>query len=431
MTVHTAIAAAPAQTLRRGACPTLAEPMPTGDGLLARLRPASGRLTPAQLVALAEAATRHGNGLVEITARGSFQIRGLTADTAPRLRQAVTAAGIAVAEGLSVEISPLAGNDPDEIADARALRDAIRAYGNDLAGALAPKFTLVVDGGGAGLTARDADLRITAIGPDRWAIASGERVFGALNGAAVPAGVRKLLFAVAALGPAARGRDLPADIALAGAEAVAVPAIDARPVIGTRRLHRGFAVGLGLPFGQVEARTLADLARLAEALGATAMMAAPHRVLLAEGPSEMQALRRQARDVGLVTEAGDARLSVSACPGSPRCASGRMASRNLAEVLVALHPELTEGLSLHVSGCAKGCAHPRPADLSLFGQDGAIAIAAGSAELLRIGSEKILPAMARLAALCRDNRLEGETTASVIARLGHARLAACLAAEQE
>jgi precorrin-3B synthase len=30
---------------------------------------------------------------------------------------------------------------------------------------------------------------------------------------------------------------------------------------------------------------------------------------------------------------------------------------------------IAAGLSLHVSGCAKGCAHPGPADLTLVGQE--------------------------------------------------------------
>ena len=42
--------------MRRGACPTLGRPMPTGDGLLARLRPEDCRLTMAQLRAVARAA---------------------------------------------------------------------------------------------------------------------------------------------------------------------------------------------------------------------------------------------------------------------------------------------------------------------------------------------------------------------------------------
>ena len=51
--------------------------MLTGDGLLARLRVAGGRLTPMQLGAIAALAREHGNGLLEITARGNLQVRGL------------------------------------------------------------------------------------------------------------------------------------------------------------------------------------------------------------------------------------------------------------------------------------------------------------------------------------------------------------------
>ena len=63
--------------LRRGACPTLAAPMVTGDGLLVRLRPAGGALSLAQFKALAASAAANGNGVLEITARGNLQIRGL------------------------------------------------------------------------------------------------------------------------------------------------------------------------------------------------------------------------------------------------------------------------------------------------------------------------------------------------------------------
>ena len=62
--------------MRRGACPALSTPMPTGDGLLIRLSPASGGVSPKQLIGLCEAAARHGNGIVEVTARGSLQFRG-------------------------------------------------------------------------------------------------------------------------------------------------------------------------------------------------------------------------------------------------------------------------------------------------------------------------------------------------------------------
>ena len=66
----------------RGACPRLSEPMQTGDGLLARMVTA-GPIPLDQFARLCAAASEHGNGVMEISARGSLQVRGLTPLSAP------------------------------------------------------------------------------------------------------------------------------------------------------------------------------------------------------------------------------------------------------------------------------------------------------------------------------------------------------------
>ena len=66
---------------RRGACPGLSAPMQTGDGLLVRLMPAATVALDA-MAGLCGAARQHGNGIIEITARGSIQVRGLSAASA-------------------------------------------------------------------------------------------------------------------------------------------------------------------------------------------------------------------------------------------------------------------------------------------------------------------------------------------------------------
>src|SRR4051794_33822583 len=106
---------------RRGACPTLARPMQTGDGLLARLRPIDNILTLPQVQALADAAARFGNGIVEITARGSLQVRGLRPETVASLENAVFESGMDVSAGVGLETPPLAGLEPDELLDVRPL----------------------------------------------------------------------------------------------------------------------------------------------------------------------------------------------------------------------------------------------------------------------------------------------------------------------
>src|SRR5215469_13327108 len=63
----------------KGWCPGAHRPMPSGDGLVARLRPRSGHLSPAQASAIADLAERWGNGLIDLTGRANLQIRGLHA----------------------------------------------------------------------------------------------------------------------------------------------------------------------------------------------------------------------------------------------------------------------------------------------------------------------------------------------------------------
>ena len=75
--------------LRRGACPSLAAPMPTGDGWLVRLTLAEGLTPGAARAGWPRSAERLGNGLIEITARGSLQVRGLR-----RARRAALAAAL-------------------------------------------------------------------------------------------------------------------------------------------------------------------------------------------------------------------------------------------------------------------------------------------------------------------------------------------------
>ncbi|MBN9020581.1 MAG: precorrin-3B synthase, partial [Rhizobiales bacterium] len=196
--------------LRRNACPTIAAPMETGDGLLARLPPLGAR-DAAAFRAVADAASRFGNGIVEITARGSIQVRGLSPATTPGFAATLAAAGIGDARP-AVHVPPLAV-DPVIASLAAALRAAIEAAG--LGPRLAPKTAVIVDGAGPlPLDGLDGDLRLV-LGADEVTLAIGgsattARVLGRVPvDGALDAAVA-VLAAMARLGPAARGRDLDA-----------------------------------------------------------------------------------------------------------------------------------------------------------------------------------------------------------------------------
>jgi precorrin-3B synthase len=59
---------------------------------------------------------------------------------------------------------------------------------------------------------------------------------------------------------------------------------------------------------------------------------------------------------------------VVACAGAPICASADIAARALApQIAAAAAPHLDGSFKIHISGCAKGCAHPAPATLTVVG----------------------------------------------------------------
>src|SRR5262249_32139100 len=114
------LGSSPTMPLRRGICPGLSRPLPTGDGLLVRILPI-GTTALEDFAALCAAARSHGNGIIEVTARGSIQVRGLSAESAPRFAEAMAALGIAADDGVPILCNPLAGLEVAEIFDSAAL----------------------------------------------------------------------------------------------------------------------------------------------------------------------------------------------------------------------------------------------------------------------------------------------------------------------
>ena len=200
-------------TARRGVCPGLVRPMQTGDGLLARF--ALARPVPLDAFAsVCAAAQTYGNGIIEITSRGSIQIRGLMPDSSPAFASAVEALDIADPTDGRVIASPLAGLDPHEVFDVREIAEALRDALSDtgLATSLAPKVSIVIDGGGSrSFDAVPADIRLRAA-------SGGDGVFFHVSLAGTPFGtiasdravetVVALLQTIAARGPTARASDL-------------------------------------------------------------------------------------------------------------------------------------------------------------------------------------------------------------------------------
>jgi precorrin-3B synthase len=403
---------------RRGACPTLDAPMQTGDGLLARMHITGNRLTPPQLAELARLAIAHGNGIVEITARGNLQIRGLTPASAPLLARAVSTS-LPIETGLVVDISPLVGDDPTEKTDPRPLADAIHKAAVPMEGKLGPKVSVVMDSGGQiSLAALKADIRLLAVETNRWAVTLGGGKPQVMDAEGAVSATIAVLGALAALGIEARAADLfpasrvpsphpipPRKGEGAGPvlDAISSPSLDAAPPPLRGRMGggghtletlSGHTTPIPLPFAQIHGSALIALADLAAAANLNTIRLAPnHTLLLDNAPA---GLITAATELGFITDPADPRRRVSACVGNEGCASGHIAARRLGATLA---PHIPPGKHLHVSGCAKGCAHPRPADITLVGRADGIGLVfhgrAGDTPDKIVDEAGLVPALAR------------------------------------
>ena len=383
----------------KGWCPSLARPMPSGDGLLVRVHPPGAMLDRQAALLLAAASARFGNGLIQLTSRAAIQVRGLSAATVDRFAAAMAEAGLAEASP-RVVWPPLADDDPGVTGAAAAIATGIERalFGIN---ALPDKFAVAVDGGGV--------LPVGDIGCDILVGCDDAGCSISLAGAPFAArvthdgGASAVLRLAQAFLDLARPplRRMHALVKRAGANAIFARAglhagaandkFSPAAAIGwlPYGAQGGGAFGLGLPFG---ATTAEAFAALAARMGDGSIRLTPWRAIALTGAD--------ARRVGVassdfIIDADDPRLGVIACPGSPACKSAAVPARTDAGVIAALR------LSgpVHVSGCAKGCAHPTRAPIALVGS-------AGCYDLVRDGRADDVPvarglSLAQAAALVR------------------------------
>ena len=362
----------------KGWCPSAHRAMQSGDGLVARIRPRGGRMSAAQAVAIAELAERYGNGMIDLTGRANLQVRGLRAQGHEALVAALAElalvdadAGIETQRNILVAPFWREGDGTQSLAAELERALAERSLG------LPAKFGFAVDCGAARLLAQaSADIRIEGSADGGLLV----RADGAPHGRAVTtADAIDLALSLAtwflASGGATGGRGRMAAHIASGAKLPDALAGDALPAPALAPPAPGVNANgalVGIAFGQMQSATLKFLGECATSLRLT-----PWRMILLEGLHEMP------EHDGLVADAGDPLLRIAACTGAPACEAAHSETRALA---ASLAPHLPARARLHVSGCAKGCAHPDVADVTL------VATADGF-DLIRSGTTRDAPSL--------------------------------------
>ena len=337
-----------------GWCPGALRPMVSGDGLVVRIRAPMGRLAPEQARGVADLCETHGNGLLDLSARANLQMRGIREQDHAALLSGLRDLGLLDTEETAearrnIMLTPFWAKGDDSAAIASDLAKALTAA-TDLE--LPGKFGFAVDCGAAPvLQEAAADIRIERADTGLVLRPDGERVGLRVTRDTAAAEAINLARWFLDTGGATGGRGrMKAHLA----KGTPLPAGYSETSIepGQQPKPGPVATGLlvALEFGQMNAKTLKALADQGP------LRLTPWRMLLIEGASDIASLP------GLILDATDPRLRVSACTGAPGCLQALSPTRDLARDLA---PFVPHGAHLHVSGCAKGCAHPDPAPLTL------------------------------------------------------------------
>lgn len=358
----------------KGWCPGALRPMQSGDGLVVRVRPFGGRLDAAQTAGLAHLAERHGNGLIDITSRANLQIRGVSDSSHRLLLDGLAQLMLLDPDGdtesrRNILVTPFWRDGDETQALAAELEEALA----DSSLELPTKFGFAIDDGTSRvLGGSSADVRIERDAAGGLMVRADGAWLGRLvaRGEAVSTALAVASWFVASGGRGRMATHLAAGAALPEAlrgEAEPAPIMAAAP---PGLYPQGAMVGVA--FGQMPHATLSQLSACGRPLRMT-----PWRMVLSEG------MRTMPSAAGLITEAYDPALRVIACSGAPHCREAHADTRALA---AALAPNIGAASQLHVSGCAKGCAHSSEAAITL------VATAAGF-DLIRGGSIRDEPVL--------------------------------------
>jgi precorrin-3B synthase len=365
-----------ARSRKDDACPGALHLHQAADGALARVRLPGGMITAGQLESVAEAAERFAAGIIELTARGNLQVRGITDTSA--VADAVAAAGLLPSSThervRNIVASPLSGR-LGGVVDVRpwvtALDHAIQA-GPDLA-QLPGRFWFSIDDGSADVSGLAADVGVHAIDAETVALLLAGRDTGIRL---TPDAAIGALVTIASRFAETRGNawrigelDAPGDLLIgfaptgpAGATFTPVN----RPTVGWIEQDDGkAALGAAVPLGVLSVRQ----AQFVAAIDAPIVITPWRSLLVCDLAEEVaDTSLRVLPPLGLVFDATSPWLEVSSCVGSPGCERSRADVR--AEATRVAESGANQANRVHFVGCERACGSPPAGEVLVATADG-------------------------------------------------------------
>ena len=339
----------------KGWCPGAHRPMMSGDGLVVRVRPFLGQIDRSQATGLCDLALRFGNGILDLTSRANLQIRGVAETDHHELLKQLDMLGLIDADpnieghrnvlippfwsekdlthrlySALLRTLPLLPQLPQKMGFALdTCETACLGNGSaDFRFELDSKGDLLLraDGSSLACPVTEENAMSMLVQLAHWFVSSGGTDAGRM--------ARHL-----------KSASLPHDWTKVP------PRTDkGTPAIGSS----GNGTILGAPFGKIAA---ADLKLLLQDSRINELRLMLDRQFFLPSATVKSPHGFVAKPSGI--------MQAHACPGAPLCPQATVKTLEIAKRLAEKTKE-----TLHVSGCAKGCAFPKRAKTTLVGNDG-------------------------------------------------------------
>ena len=360
----------------RDRCPGALRVHEAADGSLVRLRVPGGRIDGATLAGLGELVAEFGDGAMELTSRGNVQLRGIASTKTSVVADRAADLGLLPSPShelvRNIVASPLAGLDGSPDLDGLVERLDVALCARPALADLPGRFLFGIDDGRGDIRALTADVTTVV-------------------------GVGGTVLAVPGLGDWTVGDSDPIDLALDVAEAfvaariaqpdawrigdltgggfvdrienlvrgrgsdrlvVASSSVNEPPIGAIAQDDGGTAAAVLVPFGRLSA---AGATAVASYVTRRPARITPWRSIVIPDVADLAELRETAGAQGFGFDGTSRWRQLTACIGSPGCASALSDVRADAEQA----PVDALGRRVHWSGCERRCGHPAGAYLDV------------------------------------------------------------------
>lgn len=337
----------------KGWCPSYLTPAQGKDGLFLRITPDKGYLSLKKALLICNVSIKYGNGLIDLTNRGRIQIRGIKDKDLNNINNILVENNIIKQNNNNLIISPFWKKNDKNIYFYQLLKKSFLSFPS-----LPDKFCIAVDlGESPVLSELSADIRLEHAKNGQMIIRADGSPLGKKITSEDLVENTILLSEYFAKNFSKKTRrmsqlinknfinnnwfqTLPADYKL--------PSMSVISKIG---------IYFGTKFGRVESNNLKNLLMSSKP---TRIRITPYRSFILEKGSDVV-------DKNFVNNMKAPISKIHACPGIFSCSSSSINTHKIASEISYLTNK-----EVHVSGCVKGCAHPKKSNITLVGNEGLI-----------------------------------------------------------